>query len=546
MLPVAADPARMPRVGYAVAAGHPLAVDEADRALRKGANAVEAALVAAFVQGVVDPAKCGIGGWGVAAVGPPDGAVTIIDFPARAGGRARPDMWRDLLTQRAYHGYLPVLKGHVNDVGYQAIGVPSAVAGYAELHARFGARWSWADLLVPAIHYARDGVPVYGGVLGAGPPEWDWPGAVPFADRLAVSAAGGQRYLRGKRFFKVGEILRQPELAGTLETLASGGPATFYQGSIADRIARDMARHGGLVTAEDLATCRPAVTQPVVGQFGTWAIHAPPPPESGVSLLQILALLDGILDSAEGPFGLRNVRELVAALEFAAVQRARYLSDPAFVEVPIVAMLAEAARGRATRGGAAGAPPNVPGVVAQRDTTSIVVADEQGLVISMNHSLVSHGGSGVVTRGLGFLYNNTMAGFGVDPGGRNSIEPGRARWSAACPTIVSGPDGSLRLAITGPGGSRAIGAVAQGVLNVLAFGMGPLQAVSLPRIDAHDGVVDLEAAVPWSVEADLVDAGVRVNRTYESGFAALYAVGRGGNGLDAAADPRRTGASIAL
>ena len=359
-------------MGYAVAAGHPLAVDEADRALRKGANAVEAALVAAFVQGVVDPAKCGIGGWGVAAVGPPDGAVTIIDFPARAGGRARPDMWRDLLTQRAYHGYLPVLKGHVNDVGYQAIGVPSAVAGYAELHARFGARWSWADLLVPAIHYARDGVPVYGGVLGAGPPEWDWPGAVPFADRLAVSAAGGRRYLRGKRFFKVGEILRQPELAGTLETLASGGPATFYQGSIADRIARDMARHGGLVTAEDLATCRPAVTQPVVGQFGTWAIHAPPPPESGVSLLQILALLDGILDSAEGPFGLRNVRELVAALEFAAVQRARYLSDPAFVEVPIVAMLAEAARGRATRGGAAGAPPNVPGVVAQRDTTSIV------------------------------------------------------------------------------------------------------------------------------------------------------------------------------
>ncbi len=175
----------------------------------------------------------------------------------------------------------------------------------------------------------------------------------------------------------------------------------------------------------------------------------------------------------------------------------------------------------------------------------MVVADERGLVIAMNHSLVSHGGSGVVTAGLGFLYNNTMAGFDVEPGGRNSIEPGRARWSAACPTIVTTSGGGLRLAITGPGGSRAIGAVAQGVLNVLAFGMDPLEAVSWPRIDAHDGVVDLEAAVPWSVQADLVGAGMRVNRTYEAGFAALYAVGRDDARLQAAADPRRPGTAIA-
>lgn len=161
----------MPRVGYAVAAGHPLAVDEADRALRNGANAVEAALAAAFVQGVVDPAKCGIGGWGVATVAAPDGAVTVIDFPARAGSRASPGMWRKIVARPAYHGYLPVLHGNVNDVGYRAIGVPSAVAGYAELHARFGGRWRWGDLIAPAIRYARQGVPVYDGVLVSQPAE---------------------------------------------------------------------------------------------------------------------------------------------------------------------------------------------------------------------------------------------------------------------------------------------------------------------------------------------------------------------------------------
>ncbi|TMD26254.1 MAG: hypothetical protein E6I94_10885, partial [Chloroflexi bacterium] len=299
-----------------------------------------------------------------------------------------------------------------------------------------------------------------------------------------------------------------------------------------------------------------AVAAPLSGTFGPWTVHAPPPPESGISLLQILAILDGALDPDLGPLGGTNAATLAAALDVAADQRARYLSDPAFVPVPVAAMLAEAAAMRhrlrpesragiaadgAASPGADSAPGDTPG-----ETTSVVVADGEGLVIAMNHSLVSHGGSGVVTDGLGFLYNNTMAGFDVEPGGHNSIEPGRARWSAACPTIVTSDVDSapLRLAMTGPGGSRAIGAVAQGVLDVLAFGLDPLHAVSLPRIDAHDGMVDLESAVPSAVEAGLRDAGMEVHRTFESGFAALYAVARTGGKWQAAADPRRPGAAI--
>jgi gamma-glutamyltranspeptidase/glutathione hydrolase len=137
-----------------------------------------------------------------------------------------------------------------------------------------------------------------------------------------------------------------------------------------------------------------------------------------------------------------------------------------------------------------------------------------------------------------------MAGFDVEPDRPNSIAPGKARWSAAAPAVLVGAAG-VRLAITGPGGSRAIGAVIQGVVDLTVFGMSALEAVSAPRIDAHDGLIDLEDRVPAFVERALMARELQVNRTYESGFAALYAVARHPEaGLQAAADPRRPGAAI--
>lgn len=510
---------------WALAAGHPLAVDEGAAILAAGGNAADAAVAVAFVQGVVDPAKCGIGGWGVATWW--DGRrveATSIDFPGRAGSRVRPDMWLADLVEPAYHGYLPRLSNAVNDVGYRSIAVPGWVAGLAALFERGSGRFTWGDLIAPAIRFARDGVPIYSGVLGAGPPEWDWPGAVPFDERLAVTRMSAATYLPGGRFFRIGEPLVQPVLATTLETLAERGPDAFYRGPIAERIAADLAAHGADVTADDLAGYRPTVGPPVAGPFGDLRVHSAPPPESGVSLIRALGLLDGRLDAPAGPLDPANAELIADSIGTAAEDRARYLADPAFVDVPVERLLGTSL---------------VPG-----DTTSVVVVDGEGNAVAMNHSLASHAGSGVMSEGLGFLYNNCMAGFDVEPGKANSIAPGKARWSAAAPAVVTAADG-VRLLITGPGGSRAIGAVIQGAIDVLVFGMSPLEAVSAPRLDAHDGIIDLEARVPASTERALVARGRRVNRTYESGFAALYAVTRDPSGrLEAADDPRRTGGAI--
>jgi gamma-glutamyltranspeptidase/glutathione hydrolase len=512
--------------GYATAAGHPVAAREGLRVLEAGGSAADAAVAAAFVQGVVDPAKCGIGGWGVATLyEASSGRLMAVDFPGRAGSLVTPDMWLGALLEPAYHGYLPRLAGSVNDVGYQAIAVPGAVAGLAELHRLGGSgRFALGDLLAPAIRLARDGVAIEPGVLGAGPPEWDWPGAVPFADRLAATPASAATYLPGGRFFAVGDVLRQPALAGTLETLATDGPEAFYSGRIGRRIADDLAAHGSHITADDLAGYRPSVRDALEGMHGDDRVGVPWPPESGVSLLAVLHRLDGVLDRSAGLLEEPNLARLVDALEAVAADRGHHLADPAFVDVPVAAMLDPTGH-----------------------TTSVVAVDGGGNAVAMNHSLASHGGSGVMTDGLGFLYNDCMAGFDIEPGRPNSIAPGKARWSAACPAVVVGADGRVRLAITAPGATRAIASVAQGMLAALDLGVAAAEVAGATRIDAHDGTVDLETGAGEHLEPAVRRLGRRVGWVEPTAAAALYLVSRGADGrLQAAADPRRPGGAFAV
>jgi gamma-glutamyltranspeptidase/glutathione hydrolase len=514
------DPSR-----FALAAGHPVAAQVGARVLEAGGSAADAAVAIAFVQGVVDPAKCGIGGWGVAILyEAASRRLTSIDFPGRAGSRASADMWVSELVEPAYHGYLPRLRGAVNDVGYRAIGVPGTVAGYGELHRLGGSgRFSWGDLLAPAIRYARDGVRIESGVLGAGQPEWDWPGAVSFSDRLATTSASAAMYLRHGEFLRVGEMLLQPALAATLEALAVDGPSAFYTGTLAARIARDLGDHGADITADDLAGYRPSVQAALEDAHADLRIGVPWPPESGVLLLALLRRLGGRLDPSAALLQEPNLSLLIEALEFIAAQRAGRLADPAFVDVPIDAMLRESGH-----------------------TTSVVVVDAAGNAVAMNHSLASHGGSGVMTDGLGFLYNNCMAGFDIEPGRPNSIAPGKARWSAACPAVAVDANGGVRLAITGPGATRAIAAVAQGVLRHLDLGHSAADIASGTRIDAHDQVVDLEESADDGLEAAVRRLGRRIGRIDPSAAAALYLVTGDSRGrLAAAADPRRPGGSAA-
>jgi gamma-glutamyltranspeptidase/glutathione hydrolase len=535
----------------AVAAGHPLAAAEGLRILESGGSAADAAVAVAFVQGVVDPAKCGIGGWGVATLfDARTGELTVIDFPGRAGSLARPDMWVNDLVEPAYHGYLPRLRDAVNDVGYRAIATPATVPGLAELFRRGGSgRFTWGDLLATSIRHARDGVAVISGVLGAGEPEWDWPGAVPFRERLSVTSSAARSYLPGGRLFRVGEVLRQPELGATLEMLARDGPEAFTTGSLADRVADDLRRHGADITADDLAAASASVRPSLEMPRGAFRIGAPWPPESGISLLVLLARLEGRLDSSADLLSEPNLEALIEALEFIAAQRAGILGDPAFVDVPTAEMLADA---RLSFDAQRSSDARLPSDGARRraeqpgHTTSVVVIDATGNAVAMNHSLASHGGSGVVSDQLGFLYNNCMAGFDVQPGRPNSIAARKARWSAACPAIAVDSAGRVCLAITGPGATRAIAAVGQGALRVLDFGETADTVAAATRIDAHDGAVDLESDAPRLLVEAVERLGRTGTRVEPSAAAALYLVRRAPDGrLDAAADPRRPGAAVA-
>jgi gamma-glutamyltranspeptidase/glutathione hydrolase len=233
--------------------------------LASGGNAVDAAIACAFVQGVVDPQMCGIGGCGVMAVywG---GQTSVLEFYARAGSLVRPDMWGSLLIRESADRYGYVLEGAVNDVGYQSVAVPGTVAGLAEAHARFGSL-PWARLVEPAIRLAADGFQVTGNLYGS----WtavESPDVVPWKERLGTTAESARLYLRSDgEFYEPGHILRNPDYAATLERLAAVGAVDFYRGEIAARIAADFAANGGHITGEDLASYRVRVAAPVSGSY---------------------------------------------------------------------------------------------------------------------------------------------------------------------------------------------------------------------------------------------------------------------------------------
>jgi len=228
----------------------PVAAEIGLDVMRRGGNAVDAAVTCAFVQGVLDPQMCGIGGCGVMLVHDHRGEDTLLEFYSTAGSRAREDMWQELFIREAADRYGYVLEGWVNDVGYQSVGVPGTVAGLDEALRRFGTI-SWADAIAPAVPLARDGIPVSGFMHGYWTMDYG-PDVVPNRQRIQATQAARAIYTRDGELFAIGDSFVQADLARTLERLADEGPDTFYRGLIADQIASDFEANGGLITREDL------------------------------------------------------------------------------------------------------------------------------------------------------------------------------------------------------------------------------------------------------------------------------------------------------
>jgi gamma-glutamyltranspeptidase / glutathione hydrolase len=510
-----------------VVAPQPQAAEIALDVLRRGGNAVDAAVTCAFVQGVLDPQMCGIGGCGVMLVHHPRGEDVLLEFYSTAGSRVREDMWEKRFIREAADRYGYVLEGWVNDVGYQSVAVPGTVAGLDEALRRFGTV-EWPDAIAPAIPLARDGFPVTGYMHGYWTTDYG-PDVVPHHLRIQATPAAKALYTHDGELYAIGDRYVQADLARTLERLAAGGAEDFYRGQIASEIARDFEANGGFITASDLATYSVNVTEPLRGTYRGLGVVAAGAPAGGLTLLQMLNYLEGFDLAGAGWPSTAAARRLVEAMGWAVADREQHVADPRFTDVPTGRLADKAYAAAAAR------------AHDRSDTTHVCVVDDAGMAVSLTHTLGS--ASGVVTPGLGFGYNDYMNCFDPRPGRPNSVRPGKTRVTMMTPTMVF--DGrQLRICVGAPGGTKIVTGILQTIVNVLDHGMTPVEAVSAPRVDYQGDVVQAEARIPLAVTRGLEGQGYKVNRrtlNYDSYFSRPQVIVSRGGRLMGASDPRKDG-----
>jgi gamma-glutamyltranspeptidase/glutathione hydrolase len=487
---LAPAPVQQPDLGVASSTGlvvstSSIASDVGAAVLADGGNAVDAAVATAFALAVTHPAAGNLGGGGFMVVRAPDGRVTSFDYREKAPGKATPAMYLDA-------------NGNINrsltSAGYLAPGVPGTVRGLERAHKKFG-RLPWKRLVDPAAALARDGFVMHPGLARSLNSQLAGEmGKFP-ASVAAYGKPGGGEWQGGDRIVLT-------DLGKTLQAIADGGPDAFYTGPIAEALAADMAANGGLITTDDLAKYEAKERVPVRGTFNGYEIISMPPPSSGgIALIEMLNMLEarGIQKLKADSIEARHLQ--IEAMRRAFLDRARFLGDPDFTDVP-VARLTSKAHAREV---AASIDPRKASSSAElgkdivtvtspqepMETTHFSVLDRNGMAVSQTYTLEGSYGSRVVAKGLGFLLNNEMGDFNKKPGETNLtgdigtpanvIAPGKRMLSSMTPTIVT--RNNRVVLITGtPGGRTIINTVLGVVLNVTAFGMTGREAVDARRM----------------------------------------------------------------
>lgn len=518
----------------------PLAAEAGLEALKQGGNAVDAAVAASFTQAVVNPPLCGIGGSGCMNIFDANTAKsTIIHFMAPAGSLAEPDVFADIYVGRRDAVGRYEVEGYVNQMGYKSIGVPTFIRGVEAAHKRFGTL-SWKSLLQPAIRYAREGFEVYPYVQAYWGKDKE-ASVVPELDpvsKMKLDEACSRIYVKDGRAYQVGEQLVQTDLARTLEQVAEHGGDAFYQGEIARQMAADIQAHDGFITYEDLAHYQPQIyAEPVSGTYRGMRITTDYPPASGVQFVTLFQILDG-LDLSDLEWNSVAYIDLVArVLHQGFEDRRRYYADPNFEDVP-VDMLTSPAHADELRQNVLAGRPATARTDGYTGTTQVSIVDGAGSAVSFTHSTGS--GAGVVTEGLGFIYNNMMGPFHPLPGHHDSVAPGK-RAVAGCGPLIFLQNGKVRLVIGSPAGSRKTSAVVQTVLNLFENGMTMQQAVTVPRFHSEEPtVMYLEPAISEQTAEGLAEKGYAIRRSAYGGRVQAILVNEKGE-LHAGADPRGGG-----
>ncbi len=466
-----------------------------------GGNAVDAAVATAFALAVVHPEAGNIGGGGFLLVRPRKDKPAVYDFRERAPAGASPTMFLvDGRYDRERHH-----RSHL------AVGVPGTVAGLHAAWKDFGSV-PWKELVAPAIILAREGFMVSDGLARALRAE------LPRFKRYPASLA---QFSRKGEPYEMGDLLKQEDLAKTLERIALRGPKGFYGGETAALIEKEMRANGGLVTRADLEDYKVFRRAPLVGSYrGHEVLSVPPPSSGGVVLLECLNLLEGYDLRSMGFGSSRYLHHVAEALRRAFADRARYLGDPGFVaDMPVERLVskeyaASLRRTIAERRASVSSPASFEWPAESNDTTHFSVIDQERNAVALTYTLEDSYGSGIVVPGAGFLLNNEMGDFNAGPGltdatgligtEPNLAAPGKRMLSSMTPTIVT-REGKPILAVGAAGGRKIPGTVLQILLAALDFEMNVQEAIDAPRI-SHQWLPDTILYEPFGLSADTVNA----------------------------------------
>jgi len=519
-----------------VAANQPLAAEVGIDILKRGGNAVDAAVAMAFTLSVVEPYMNGVGGRGslVAHLHKANKTV-VVDYNIRAPLAAHPGMY-PLSEAGGTRGYYAGVENDANLLGHQAVGVPGTIAGLCLALDKFGTL-PLAEVMEPAIHYAENGFIYDWHLRLMVAKEW---GAISRFPETVETFVRGHFDFNPVPFSPVDKLVQQ-DLADTLRAVAQDGASAFYAGPIAKRIAADMAEHGGFITERDLDAYRPTVYEPALQHtYRDHQIVGSPGPTGSRTQAQMLNILERFDLAALGPQSPPTIHLLIEALGRGYTDTFAYIGDPAVVSVPWEGLLSKDYAAwiaeridpqRASFSRTAGDPwafqgeGVAPAGAARPDasdrhgleshTTHVQVVDADRNLVSQIQTLGSLFGSRVVVPGTGILLNNNMMSFNPDPNSPNCPGPGKITWWPATSTLVF-RDGRPTMTLGAPGGLKIVTAVPQVIMNVLDHKMGMQQAISAPRVHCEREAAHLDDRIPQSTCDRLREMGHAVSTTKES------------------------------
>ncbi|HEY3041232.1 MAG TPA: gamma-glutamyltransferase [Pyrinomonadaceae bacterium] len=471
--------------------------------MKRGGNAIDAAIAVAFALAVTHPAAGNLGGGGFMMIRLKNGKTTAIDYREMAPAAAT----RNIYLNKSGN----LIEGEGGSlVGYRAAGVPGTVRGMELALKKYGSgKLSWSQLIQPAQRLAN----------GFG---------VTYA--LARSLRGNNAYLsqypetkriylNGGKFYDEGDIFRQPDLAATFSRLQTSGPDEFYQGQTARMIVDDVKSHKGLITLEDMHGYVAKEREPVSGQYrGYEVISMPPPSSGGAVLIEMLNILEGYDLGKLDPASSERYHLMAEAMRRAFADRAEFMGDSDFVKVPVAGLIDKAYAAKLRRGiNADKASTSVeisagqPTGYESEETTHFTVVDIEGNAVANTYTLNNSYGSAAVAKGTGIILNDEMDDFAAKPGTpnmygliqgeRNAVAPRKRPLSAMTPTFVLRKDGSLWFTVGSPGGPTIINTALCVITNVVDYGMNIQQAIDFPRIH-HQWLPDELVFEPYGLSGD--------------------------------------------